>query len=56
MVELVHCLRKFKIGPLPKCVLRLSKDNIYWNETKTLLLRKSLIIGTQPQIDLIQEV
>ena len=55
MVGLVHCLRNsiYKIGPLPKCVSRLGKDNIHWNETKTLLLRESPIVGTQLRIDLI---
>ena len=49
-------LHKFKIGSLPKCVSRLGKGNIHWNEIKTPLLRESSIVGTQLRIDLIQEV
>ena len=58
MVGLVYCLYNsiYKIGHLPKCVSRLGKDNTHWNEIKTLLLRESPIVGTQPQLDLIQEI
>ena len=50
MVGLDYCLRNSicKISPLSKSVSRLGKDNIHWNETKTLLLRESPIVETRP--------